>query len=84
MLLKSLLALATVPAVLAAPTAQSGNPFEGKNFYANSGYALKLVETFKSFALKGDLLNAARVATVQATGTFAWVSANADVIIFYS
>lgn len=78
MLLKSLLALATIPAVLAAPTS-SGNPFEGKDFYANSKYAAKLVETIKSFVLKGDLLNAARTTTVQRTGTFAWISANADV-----
>lgn len=79
MLIKSLLALAVVPAVIAAPTVPSGNPFEGKNFYANSKYALKLVETIKSFISEGDLLNAARTATVQRTGTFAWISSFADV-----
>lgn len=81
MLLKSLLALAAIPAIAAVPTAPSGNPFEGKNFYANSKYAAKLVETIKSFASEGDFLNAARTATVQRTGTFAWVSQFADVDI---
>lgn len=83
MLIKSLLALAAVPAVIAAPTVPSGNPFEGKNFYANSKYAAKLVQTIKSFVSEGDFLNAARTATVQRTGTFAWISTFADVIISY-
>lgn len=80
MLIKSLLALAAIPVVIAAPTVPSGNPFEGKNFYANSKYAAKLVQTIKSFISEGDFLNAARTATVQRVGTFAWVSSFADVI----
>lgn len=78
MLLQSLLALAVVPAALAAPT--SGNPFQGKEFYANSKYAAKLEQTIRSFRSEGDFLNAARTKTVQKTGTFGWISATADVL----
>ncbi|KFX97298.1 hypothetical protein O988_04927, partial [Pseudogymnoascus sp. VKM F-3808] len=68
--------------LLAAPLAVSAhpsppkdvNPFVGKNYYANSFYANELKETKKAFLKKGDLLNAARVTTVQRTGTFTWVS----------
>jgi cellulose 1,4-beta-cellobiosidase len=50
------------------------NPFIGKNYYANSGYAAKLETTIKAFLAKNDTLNAARVKTVQKTGTFVWVT----------
>ncbi|PWW72536.1 Glycoside Hydrolase Family 6 protein [Tuber magnatum] len=73
MLYKSLLALIVLPPAFATPAA-SDNPFEGKSFYANSMYASKLEETIKSFCDEGDLVNAARVETVQRTGTFGWVA----------
>lgn len=77
-----LAALLIVPvAVIATPTprATDVNPFEGKNFYANSIYAKKLDTTLKTFLKKGEILNAGRVRTIQKTGTFGWVSSFADV-----
>ncbi|KAH6663053.1 1, 4-beta cellobiohydrolase [Halenospora varia] len=50
------------------------NPFVGKNYFANSYYAGELEQTIKSFLAKNDTLNAARVRTVQKTGTFVWVT----------
>ncbi|CUS09186.1 unnamed protein product [Tuber aestivum] len=73
MLYNPLLVLIVLLAASATPAA-SENPFEGKNFYANSMYASKLEETIKSFCEEGDLVNAARVETVQRTGTFGWIT----------
>jgi len=79
-----LAALLLVPAaVIASPTpsslASDVNPFEGKNFYANSIYAKKLGTTIKTFLKKGEILNAGRVRTIQKTGTFGWISSFDDV-----
>ncbi|OAF62335.1 hypothetical protein VC83_01110 [Pseudogymnoascus destructans] len=73
--LLSLLAAAPC-AVVATPTnpVKDVNPFIGKNYYANSHYSKELQETKAAFLKKGDVLNAARVTTVQRTGTFVWVS----------
>ena len=83
---KLLTALLIVPAaVIASPTpvarSTDVNPFEGKNFYANSIYAKKLETTIKTFLKKGELLNAGRVRTIQKTGTFGWISSFSDVCI---
>ncbi|OBT54740.1 hypothetical protein VE04_04981 [Pseudogymnoascus sp. 24MN13] len=76
--LLSLLAAApfTVVATPTTPTTppKDVNPFLGKNYYANSHYSKELDQTKVAFLKKGDLLNAARVTTVQRTGTFVWVS----------
>lgn len=58
------------------------NPFLGKDFYANKGYAKKLEETISKFAKQGDFLNAAKARTVQKVGTFVWISRSADVGAF--
>ncbi|KAI5811582.1 cellobiohydrolase [Peziza echinospora] len=82
-----LAALVVIPAVFAAPgsstpkpTVPATNPniFIGKELYANSIYAEKLEQTAKTFLKKWDFANAARVKTVQKTGTFGWISSFAD------
>lgn len=50
------------------------NPFIGKQYYANSFYAGELNKTIAAFLAQKDTLNAARVRTVQRTGTFVWVT----------
>ena len=50
------------------------NPFIGRNYYANSGYAAKLNQTINAFLARNDTLNAARTRTVQNTGTYVWVT----------
>jgi cellulose 1,4-beta-cellobiosidase len=52
----------------------STNPFLGKNYFANSYYAGELETTIRNFLKQNDTLNAARVRTVQKTGTFVWVT----------
>ncbi|KAH8149395.1 uncharacterized protein LAJ45_06474 [Morchella importuna] len=79
MLFSSLLSLALVPSTLAIVIPTTGNPFLGRQLYANSKYAAKLEATISSFYQQGDSINAARTKRVQRTGTFAWISSNADV-----
>jgi hypothetical protein len=79
MLFSSLLSLALVPSTLAIVIPSTGNPFLGRVLYANSKYAAKLEATISSFYQEGDSINAARTKRVQRTGTFAWISSNADV-----
>jgi len=76
MLFTSLLAgLSAVVVVTAYPKAPIDiNPFVGKNYYANSHYAGELDQTLKAFLAEKDYLNAARVRTVQHTGTFLWIT----------
>jgi cellulose 1,4-beta-cellobiosidase len=61
---------------LARPLTNSTNtnPFVGKNYFANSYYASELDLTIRNFLKRNDTLNAARVRTVQKTGTFVWVT----------
>lgn len=66
--------LAAAPLGVAAQSSNGTNPYLGKNYYANSHYANELEETKAAFLAKGDVVNAARVTTVQRTGTFVWVS----------
>lgn len=70
----ALLSLLAAPLTVVAHPTKDVNPFLGKNYYANSHYANELAETKAAFLKKGDALNAARVTTVQRTGTFVWVS----------
>lgn len=70
----ALLSLLAAPLAVVAQPTKDVNPFLGKNYYANSHYANELAETKAAFLKKGDALNAARVTTVQRTGTFVWVS----------
>jgi cellulose 1,4-beta-cellobiosidase len=78
----ALLTLLAPLAAIAHPTTTSTtkdvNPFLGKNYYANSHYANELKQTKASFLKRGDFLNAARVTTVQRTGTFVWISSVAN------
>lgn len=86
MKLSSVLAAVSVASVSSAlPAADFGpghhhprpvdvNPFAGKSYFANSYYAGELEETIAAFLAKNDTLNAARVRTVQKTGTFVWVT----------
>jgi len=69
-------AVSAVGVVTAAPwpSATDKNPFVGKNYFANSGYAAKLEQTIAAFKAKNDTLNAARARTVQSIGTFVWVT----------
>ena len=60
------------------------NPFAGKDFYANSGYAKKLEETINTFKKSGDETNAKRTEVVQKTGTFVWMSDFDDVCLQYN
>ncbi|RPA86103.1 cellobiohydrolase [Ascobolus immersus RN42] len=73
------LGAASLAAAAPSPSANDVNVFAGKNFYANKIYAKKVDTTIKNFLKKGDLLNAARARTVKRTGTFAWISKNADI-----
>lgn len=50
------------------------NPFLGKSYFANAGYAAKLDTTIAAFLAKNDTLNAARARTVQSIGTFTWIT----------
>ena len=52
----------------------SANPFEGKKLFANPAWAEKLEATYDAFVAQKDTVNAAKVRTVQKTGTFVWVS----------
>ena len=54
------------------------NPFEGKKLYANPSWATKLEQTFTALTSKGDAASAAKVRTIQKTGTFVWVSDRAS------
>ncbi|TFK64764.1 cellobiohydrolase [Pluteus cervinus] len=81
-----LLALAAVPSFAvagtiprAAETTTDVNPFLGKEFYANKGYAKKLEETISRFQNAGDTVNAARARSIQKVGTFSWISSTADI-----
>ncbi|KAG0635145.1 hypothetical protein HOY80DRAFT_1058002 [Tuber brumale] len=78
MVLKSLLAPIVLPAAFAPPAA-SGNPFRGKNFWANSKYAGKFEGAIKSFCPEGSRVSAAGVKAVQRTGTLACATSFADV-----
>jgi hypothetical protein len=75
-----LAALTAVGAVSAAPkrfrswNETSPNPFEGKKLFANPLWAEKLEPTYAAFKAAGDETNAAKVRTIQKTGTFVWVS----------
>nr|BDD69322.1 4-beta-D-glucan cellobiohydrolase [Verruciconidia persicina] len=48
------------------------NPFIGRKLSVSYGYAEKLEATFESFVDRNDTVNAAKVRTVQDTGTFQW------------
>jgi cellulose 1,4-beta-cellobiosidase len=48
------------------------NPFVGRKLSVSHDYANALEETFESFISKNDTVNAAKVRTVQNTGTFRW------------
>ena len=76
-LLSVLTAVSTASLVVAAPPPPPGaadiNPFLGKTYFANSGYAAKLDQTIAAFQKKNDSLNAARARTVKSIGTFVWV-----------
>lgn len=50
------------------------NPFDGKTLFANPAWAKKLEPTYDTFVENDDLENAAKVRTIQNTGTFVWVS----------
>ncbi len=56
------------------PTHKDVNPFQGKTYFANPYYAAELNETITSFMALNDTLNAARVRTLQKTGTFVWIT----------
>jgi len=79
-LLSVLAAVSTASLVIAAPPPPPGaadiNPFLGKTYFANSGYAAKLDQTIAAFQKKNDSLNAARARTVKSIGTFVWVRIN--------
>ncbi|KAH8594427.1 1, 4-beta cellobiohydrolase [Bisporella sp. PMI_857] len=80
MQLISLLAAASAAGVVSAyPTASDINPFLGKGYFANKGYAAKLEQTVAAFQAKNDTLNAARARTVQSIGTFVWITARAQI-----
>lgn len=61
----------------AVPSARAAdkNPFVGRKLSISHDYADKLEETFDSFIARNDTLNAAKVRTVQNTGTFRWAPA---------
>ena len=73
-------ALTATGAVSAAPkrfrswNETTPNPFEGKKLFANPLWAEKLEQTYTTFKAAGDDNNAAKVRTIQKTGTFVWVS----------
>lgn len=73
----ALTAVSTASVVAAVPSSWPGasdvNPFHGKAYFANSGYAAKLDQTIAAFQAKNDSLNAARARTVKSIGTFVWV-----------
>ncbi|KAB5578218.1 glycoside hydrolase family 6 protein [Coniochaeta sp. 2T2.1] len=54
------------------------NPFESKKLFANPLWAEKLEQTYTTFKTAGDDVNAAKVRTIQKTGTFVWVSDRAS------
>ncbi|KAH9486116.1 Exoglucanase 3 [Psilocybe cubensis] len=75
-------ALALAPSVVfAAPSISGfqGNPYIGKEGYANQEYARKLDQTIQYFNQRNDYQNAARTRTVQKIPTFAWISVSSDV-----
>jgi cellulose 1,4-beta-cellobiosidase len=59
-------------------TEPAASPFDGKKLFANPGWASKLEQTLKVFTDKGDTVNAAKLRTIQKTGTFVWVSDRAS------
>lgn len=63
-----------LPATESVDARKDVNPFEGKNYFANSFYAGELNATVSAFLARNDTLNAARTRTVQKTGTFVWVT----------
>jgi hypothetical protein len=69
-----LLSLLAPLLTLAHPGNRDVNPFLGKNYYANSHYAQELETAKAAFLARNDTLNAARVTTIQRTGTFVWVT----------
>lgn len=76
-----LAALTATSAVSAAPSKwrrfaneTEANPFEGKKLFANPEWAKKLEASYTAFKTAGDSINAAKVRTIQKTGTFVWVS----------
>lgn len=93
MLFSSLLAaLSAAGAVSAAPSLRqfnggfkwkranetSPNPFEGRKLLANPAWGAKLEPAYEAFVAKDDAVNAAKVRTIQKTGTFVWVSDRAS------
>jgi cellulose 1,4-beta-cellobiosidase len=56
----------------------SPSPFEGKKLFANPAWGAKLETAYDAFVAKDDAVNAAKVRTVQKTGTFVWVSDRAS------
>lgn len=64
---------ATSVTASAIPTPNE-NPFVGRTLSINHEYAAKLEATFDSFIERNDTVNAAKVRTVQKTGTFRWIS----------
>jgi cellulose 1,4-beta-cellobiosidase len=66
--------VASSAATFGWPTATDVNPFLNRNYFANSHYAGELNQTYNAFKARNDTLNAARVRTVQQTGTFVWVT----------
>lgn len=52
----------------------STNPFLGKSYFVSSKYAGKLQTTLNTFLARKDTLNAARVRSLQRTGTFLWIT----------
>jgi hypothetical protein len=66
--------VASSAATFGSPTATDVNPFLNRNYFANSHYAGELNQTYNAFKARNETLNAARVRTVQQTGTFVWVT----------
>ncbi|KPM37693.1 1,4-beta-D-glucan cellobiohydrolase CEL6B [Neonectria ditissima] len=52
----------------------SANPWRGKTFFVNPRWADKLEPTYNMYKQRGDEGNAAKVRTLQKTGTFVWIS----------
>lgn len=78
-------ALTATSAVSAAPgkwrrfaNQTDTNPFEGRKLFANPEWARKLEQTYNVFKSAADEVNAAKVRTVQGTGSFVWVSDTAS------
>jgi cellulose 1,4-beta-cellobiosidase len=65
----------TAHVVPSARAATDVNPFVGRKLSISHDYADKLEATFDSFIANNDTVNAAKVRTVQKTGTFRWAPA---------